>query len=235
MTGHDEPLPPSLDDLGERLREAAAREAEVDRRVERLRRRYRRRAAAAVVLGLVVPIGGVAGADRLLDREGEPSSGLPPGDSPELVAAGDGLVPASATADPDGGPPWVMRVFVNRKGEECVDVGRMRRGRFGQVTPDGAFHHQPRPGSGMCGKLAADEGFWVMQQDWPHLRRVVVYGLAPAGARVDLDVDGRVRAVTAGALGTWIVVLPTTDRELRMSASVEIGGRRIVRPMYPSG
>ena len=43
-------------------------------------------------------------------------------------------------ADPDGGPPWGLRVARTSRGLLCVEVGRVVGGRIGVLGRDGAFH-----------------------------------------------------------------------------------------------
>jgi hypothetical protein len=43
-------------------------------------------------------------------------------------------------ADPDGGPPWGLRVARTSRGLLCVQVGRVLAGRVGVLGQDGAFH-----------------------------------------------------------------------------------------------
>ena len=42
--------------------------------------------------------------------------------------------------DPDGGPPWGLRVARTSRGLLCVEVGRVVGGRIGVLGRDGAFH-----------------------------------------------------------------------------------------------
>ena len=47
-------------------------------------------------------------------------------------------------SDPDHGPPWGMRVVATTRGLLCAQVGRVERGRLGQLGIDGAFHDDGR-------------------------------------------------------------------------------------------
>lgn len=42
-------------------------------------------------------------------------------------------------ADPQGGPPWGMRLLRTTRGWTCVQVGRVAAGHFGELGVDGAF------------------------------------------------------------------------------------------------
>ena len=76
MTGR---LPPVFDDLRDQLREAAARdiaiESEVESRVAARGRRGRRRQWLLVTLGALAAFGGVAVAERAIDRTGPDIAG----------------------------------------------------------------------------------------------------------------------------------------------------------------
>lgn len=47
-------------------------------------------------------------------------------------------------ADPEGGPPWGMRVVHTTRGEVCMQIGRVVHGRLGELGIDGAFHDDGR-------------------------------------------------------------------------------------------
>jgi hypothetical protein len=47
-------------------------------------------------------------------------------------------------ADPDGGPPWGLRLLRTTRGVECVEIGRIVDGRIGGLGQDGAFHNDGR-------------------------------------------------------------------------------------------
>jgi hypothetical protein len=73
---------------------------------------------------------------------------LPPPESVQLVSTR--LLPLRAY-DPQGGPPWALRLLRTARGWRCVQVGRVLDGRFGELGLDGAFGgddrlHPPPPG-----------------------------------------------------------------------------------------
>lgn len=196
-------LPPALRDLGEQLRAAAARENEVERRVERRLRRGRwRRWPLAVVAGLV-SVGGVAVADRLAGGRGDdvepdrvPRAGAPAADS--------GIIATSATSDPDGGPPWALRVFTNAAGEDCITVGRLMDGTLGMYDDTRTFHALPRRVVGAC-EAVGDTGLLVAAQiRGQPLPRTIVYGLARDRRPVRITIGGRTTTLRPGALGSFI-------------------------------
>lgn len=60
------------------------------------------------------------------------------------------LLPLRAP-DPQGGPPWGIRLIETSRGWTCAQVGRVKDGRFGELGLDGAFGgddrlHPPPPG-----------------------------------------------------------------------------------------
>jgi hypothetical protein len=57
---------------------------------------------------------------------------------------------ALRASDPQGGPPWALRLLRTTRGWTCVQVGRVVGGRFGELGLDGAFGgddrlHAPPP------------------------------------------------------------------------------------------
>ncbi len=72
-----------------------------------------------------------------------PGGQAPPAPAGEPAAAGvriasTRLLPLRA-ADPQGGPPWALRLLATTRGWTCVQVGRVEGGRFGELGLDGAF------------------------------------------------------------------------------------------------
>jgi hypothetical protein len=47
-------------------------------------------------------------------------------------------------ADPDGGPPWGLRITGTTRGLQCLQVGRVVNGRLGGLGQDAAFHDDGR-------------------------------------------------------------------------------------------
>lgn len=198
---HDEPeLPPAFDDLREQFRQAAAREIEVERRVAERARRGRRRTVIAVALALAVPAAGVAGAARIFSS---PDKG--PGKDPNAQVADAGIVPSSAFPDPDGGPPWALKVFASREGQECVAFGRLQGGKLGRSV-GGEFRPLPERVAGVCGDLRK-EPVLVSVSDSPDPPRTVVYGISHAREPVVFEARGRRHELKPGALGTFLLVL----------------------------
>ena len=51
---------------------------------------------------------------------------------------------ALRVADPQGGPPWGMRLLSTTRGLLCAQVGRVAHGQLGELGVDGAFHDDGR-------------------------------------------------------------------------------------------
>jgi hypothetical protein len=108
------------------------------------KRRGHARTTALVLLAMLVIAAGALAAGGVI-RIGPPAE--PHGSSRSFYTRQDGaivkgavrLLPVS-TADPDGGPPWGMRVLSTKRGVGCVQVGRLLDGKLGAIGQDSAFH-----------------------------------------------------------------------------------------------
>lgn len=218
-----DPPPPALDELRDQLRAAAARENEIEARVAQRVRRGRRRHWSLLALGALVSVGGVAVAERALDRRGADhrADKVPAGSAP---AAAPGVVADSATPDPGGGLPWVMRVFTNRAGHECVTVGRLRNGVIGTVDASRTFRALPDQVPGVCGSLTTAALLVAVHYDAAP-PRTVIYGLARDRRPVKVTVAGETRTAAARALGTFIDVREGRADMRGASATTTVGGR----------
>lgn len=216
-------LPPALDDLRDQLRSAAARDNDVEQRVAQRVRRGRRRHWLLLSLAALLSVGGVAVAERALDRRGaDHRADKVPADA--APAAERGVVAASATPDPAGGLPWAMRVFTNRAGQECVTVGRLRDGVIGTLDATRTFRALPDRVPGACQSLATS-GLLVAVQYDAAPPRTVVYGLARDRRPVKVTIAGETRTVAAGALGTFIDVREGLADMRGASATTTVAGR----------
>ncbi len=107
--------------------------------------RRRRVRTLAIALAVALGLAGVAYAATQLIETGEPVP--PPPHSGSLL---DRIVPGTTrvlpvrAADPDGGPPWGLRVFRAKSGAFCVQTGRVVNGKLGVLGQDGAFHNDGR-------------------------------------------------------------------------------------------
>lgn len=206
MTGG---LPPVFDDLRDQLREAAARdiaiESQVAARVADRVRGGRRRRWLLVMLGALVTFGGVAVAERTIDRVGPdlPADTLPRDMTP---ASDQGIVTSSAVADTGGGPPWALRVFTNAAGLDCVVLGRLMDGRLGTYDQTRTFRALPSRVGGVCDRLARTGLLVAVQRRGVAPQRTIVFGLARDRQPVRITVGGQTRTVAPGGLGTFIDV-----------------------------
>ena len=206
MTGR---LPPVFDDLRDQLREAAARdvaiESQVEARVADGIRRGRRRQWLLVTLGAIVAFGGVAVAERAIERTGPDIAGdeLP---RHLTAAAGAGIVTNSAAPDPAGGPPWAVRVFTNPAGLDCVAIGRLQDGKLGTYDQSRTFRALPARVSGVCEPLAKTGLLAAVQHRARAPQRTIVFGLARDRRPVRITVGGETRTITPGGLGSFVDV-----------------------------
>ncbi|HEY5196441.1 MAG TPA: hypothetical protein VIJ51_05390 [Solirubrobacteraceae bacterium] len=74
-----------------------------------------------------------------------------PASGPANPQAGEGIPVAGGSrllslrvADPEGGPPWGLRLIHTTRGLVCLQVGRVEDGELGELGIDGAFHDDGR-------------------------------------------------------------------------------------------
>jgi hypothetical protein len=226
---HDE-LPPALRDLQDQLRLAAERDVEVERRVAQRLRQGRWRRWLFVAVAAMVSAGGVAVADRIFDRTGtdETRDRVPRQDRP---AADPGVITASATPDPAGGPPWAMRVFTNREGLECISVGRLLNGALGTYDAARTFRKLPVRISGACDSVARAGLLVTVHQRGLPEPRTIVYGLASGKQPVRVTIGGRTRTLRPGPFGSFIDVRAGLLDLRAALATTTVGGRFVSQPL----
>jgi len=222
-------LPPGLEEFGDRLREAAETMAG-ESRADRRRRRVRSLAlpVAATMATAAVGAGAVSYVDggRGPRIEGEAGSRGATLRAPKDSA----VVPASATDDPDGGPPWVLRVFTNEQGRDCVQAGRLRDGDFGQLQR-GRFRELPASAPSSC--AAVGEPFPIVFTDRRAApARLLVFGLAERGASLTIRVGARRVRVKPLGLGAFVAVFRGAERRERVEVRSFVGGRIAVRRLH---
>ena len=225
-------LPPGLEEFGARLEQAAARDVQ-DRENEHRRKNERRRHAGWRSLGLPVVAALLAaavsaGAVRFVDSGSGDRIEPEGGDSgAQLQAPIDpAVVMASRAADPTGGPPWVVRAFTNAAGDECVQVGRLRNGVFGQVQ-GGQFRPLPATAPGTCAKVEGRAPLIAVRHS--SSRRTVVFGLAVDRAPVSVRVGTHEQRVRPAGLGAFVVVFADVARDAPIVVRSSVDGQVSVR------
>ncbi len=127
--------------------EAELRGLAEDPESQRRGRRRRRPIPLRVRWGLLVPIAALllAGGTIALAATGVILTGAavpvtaPVGPSEGVgVAVSSTLLPLRVQ-DPDGGPPWGLRIVETSRGLVCAQVGRVHDGQLGELGTDGAF------------------------------------------------------------------------------------------------
>ena len=222
----DPDLLPSLSVLGDRLGDAAAREIEAERAESDRRRRRRRSLRPFLLTGIVVALVGAGGvtATGVFTGSGEP---VPEEREP---VAGSGVLADSAAADPSGGLPWALRVFVDDRGRECLQLGRLRDGVLG-VVESGQFRPYAGRPNGSCGDLGAEPLVNFVHWRTQPAARTVVFGLTRARGPVRIELGGSVRTVRPGALGAYVVVYRGLQEASGGSVSVVVDGRRVTHEL----
>ena len=220
----DPDLLPSLRTLGDRLGDAAEREIDEERRARpRRRRRLLRR-------GLVAGgIAGVAFAGAVTATDVFTGSGPSVPQEPE-GAVEPGVLTDSAAADPTGGLPWALRVFVDDRGRECMQLGRLRGGALGTVV-SGQFQRYEGSPNGVCSEPGGDPVSVVVEQRPRPAERTIVYGLIDTRDPVRIELQGRARSVRPGALGGFVMVYEGLLDARGGTLRTRIDGRAVRRPL----
>jgi hypothetical protein len=217
----DPDLLPGLRTLGDRLGDAAAREIAAER--ERGRRRRLRPLVLGGVIAALVGAGAVT-ATGVFTGSGDPVPGERQG------ASQPGVLADSAAADPGGGLPWALRVFVDDRGRECVQLGRLRDGVLGMVE-SGQFRPYRGHPNGTCGYLRRDALINAVERRTQPAARTIVYGLTSSREPVRIRLGGRETRVRPGALGAYVAVFEGVQELSTGSVSAVVDGRRITRPL----
>lgn len=161
-----------FDELETGLRDAVRRRSHLPWHARLLQLSVRHRGVAVVLASLVV-------ATPAFAAVGAASGWFGKGSSPIYYHASaisglgkvlpkDGRLLPIRVADPDGGPPWGIRMVKTTRGETCIQVGRVGTGQIGQLGIDSAWHddhefHEIKPNdqlADLCGSSdAAGDGF----------------------------------------------------------------------------
>lgn len=219
-------LPPGLEDFGRRLEDMARRDATAQTRARGTTGRRIGWLPGAVLAALLAAAVG-AGAAGLAGSDGPSIKGdkLAPDARPPLDPT---VLQATRRSDPAGGLDWVLRVYVDPAGRECVKLGRLREGVFGQVYADGRFRALPRTATGQCGSSGGNDllGF-VDRRGTP--ATTAVFGLSPASRSVRLLLGDRSSTITPGPLGAYLMVVAGRVSPVRLSGTID--GRGVSREL----
>ncbi len=214
----------------------------------RLELRGRRRLAAAIAL--CAATAGSALAATGVIRLGAPVS-VPPGLNPRagsgVPAPGGSVLLPLRYPDPEGGPPWGMRVVRTTRGLVCVQVGRVLDGRLGVIGIDGAFHDDgrfhPLPAAALPDAGGAPRGWEAPADSGCYLPTQPFVAEASGVARSGggpLDTThmprGRLRDLYFGLLGpdaVSVVYSEHSEHPLRATQAVVpgVGAYLFVRPL----
>ncbi len=226
-----ERLPPGLEDFGARLQRAAAREIE-ERRREQAAERGRGR-GGGLLRSIGVPVAAVlaaavsAGAVGVVTQDGDPIAPDPSTTSP--TAMDPAVVVGSAVDNPGGGPPWVVRAYTDRAGFECVQLGRIHDGVFGDLQR-GQFRALPSTEAGTCA-TAATKGPLLAVASRAMLDLTIVYGLAIDRDPVTVRVGEREQRVRPSGLGAFVAVFEGQRAGRRIVVRSTVEGRPDVQPL----
>ena len=213
---------PGLDLLGDRLGDAAAREIAAERH---RRRRFRLNPfLLAAILAALVGAGTVT-ATGVFTGSGAPVQGEKEG------TAQPGVLPDSAAADPGGGLPWALRVFVDDRGRECIQLGRLRDGTLGMVM-SGQFHRYEGEPNGTCGN-PREAGYQAVVEQRAQPARTIVYGRVLDDGPVVIQMNGERTTRKPGALGAFVVAYAGVRDFSDATITLSIDGRRVTKRLGP--
>jgi hypothetical protein len=155
-----------IERLGRELHAAAERQVTPEPAVPAVPQRQlwrgRGRALAVAVLATVTVTGAASWAATSLLSSGSPvpfQRGAPiAGQAQGAPIPGTVKLLTDDVADPDGGPPWGLRYWETDRKYACVQVGRVDRGKLGQIS--GKLFHELRLGvtDGILGGCYAVDG-----------------------------------------------------------------------------
>lgn len=234
--------------MSERLRSLVELERELQRAwtsapEERRAASRPARRVVLLVLALLLATGAVAAATVLLIREGSPLPGPHAQDraAEGIPVAGSARLAGLDAPDPGSGvPPWDLRLSRTRRGEVCVAVGQVVRGRFGIVGLDGVFRPIPLGGVDACSVAAPGVPVLAGARSFlgrtPADERTVVSGVAGRAARaVTVIAAGGSRTLRLGPEGSFITVYAGMPEAIQPRIDVTLAdGRRRVLEIDPS-
>ena len=159
---------------------------------------------------LIAAVGTASAAAALTALTGSP---LPGSADAYTVSPAPGTTRVGETRaeDPDGGPPWAVRLGAAEAGLVCLGIGQVQDGQLCLVGLDAVFRPVPPAGADDCGAPPTGTRSTVGTRTFlgePRSRSVtVVYGLrAPEGSSVAVRyADGAFRALPVAPDGSFIV------------------------------
>lgn len=234
---------PILDELHDALYAAAMREDEraPEKPPSVARVRVPRR-TVLIALGLLLLLAASATATVLVLRAAvitaPPAADVPLEQTP---IPGSARVAQARADDPDGGPPWALRVVRSRTGLACVTVGQLDGEAFGLIGLDRRFRRLPLALVDSCGQLSAGApplaGARLLASPRREDARSVIYAYGRPGLveAVVESADGarRVAPAADGSVVTVLrgypedsaarLVLRFADREQRLDLGTQPG------------
>lgn len=210
-----------LDELGAELDRAVR----ADETPAARRRHWWRTPLVAVIATLGVGGGAFAGTQLL--GQGDPVPGPHAIDVPSEAAplAASVTFGGRPVADPDGAPPWEVRLARSKAGERCVAIGQIVDRRFGLVGLDRIFRPLPVGAGDAC--TAAPRGQQVVAGARNLLGRgrvtpkTIVSGLAGPGVKsVAVRSAAGTTTVALGRDRSFLAVLRGAAEELRPAVLV---------------
>lgn len=163
----------------------------------------RRRLSLAAAI-LLAAAAGMASASVLRAGADEP-----PPDPAEPLGA-EGRTIGDAVPDPDGGPPWAVRVSVTPSGRRCAMTGRVDGEAFGPLDGAGEVVDTGPSFSGSCAAAGA-EPVQLAVARYPSApggaARSVLFGVAEEDAgSIAVTHDGTSETIEPDDEGTFLVV-----------------------------
>jgi hypothetical protein len=131
-------------DLGTQILAAARRQESSTRSMSVDPRRHLRVLVLAILVLLVGATIALAAGQLLSGSTVEPRRPLNPKVGEGIPSPGGSRLLSLRVRDPQGGPPWGMRIVHTTRGTVCVQVGRVVNGQLGELGTDGAFGNDGR-------------------------------------------------------------------------------------------
>lgn len=191
------------------------------------RRSWLRSTGLSVVVALGVGTGSAAVALAALTGSPIPGRG---GDTVTVrPAAGSTHLSTVRAVDPDGGPPWALRIGTAPGGLQCLGIGQVQDGRLGLVGLDDRFRAVEPAGADDCGVAPSPKRFTAQARTFlgktVRVPVTVIYGVrgtALTSVRVRY-LDSVSVALPVGADGGFVIARRGSLEELQ--PRLELGDR----------